>query len=59
VRAAITQALLSQPTAQTPWEPFLDALPDYWLDSARNPKAMTPERFVVELIGPNMTALED
>ena len=59
VRMALAQALMAMPGPQTPWPEFRDRLPGHWLQSATNPRAMSPERFVVELIGPNMTALPD
>jgi len=62
VRAAIVQALLAWPIQPAPWPEFLAGLPAYWLQNSprpvgegHNPHAMTPERFVVEFIGPNMT----
>lgn len=67
VRAAIVQALQAWPTQPAPWPEFLAGLSAYWLQNSplplgkgpgvrvSNPHAMTPERFVVEFIGPNMT----
>ena len=59
VRMALAQALMAMPGPQVPWPEFRDRLPGHWLHSAANPRAMSPEQFVVELIGPNMTALPD
>jgi DEAD/DEAH box helicase domain-containing protein len=55
----IAQALAGAPDARMGLKGFLDFLPRYWSDSAVNPRALEPERYVAELIAPNMLWYED
>ena len=59
VHGAIVQALEAEPEGTIAWQPFLDRLPEFWVTPEANPKAMPPERFVTEFIGPNMQWLDE
>lgn len=58
IRMAIFQALKAN-GGSIKWTDFLQKAPLFWLDSETNPKAMTPQQFVTEFIGPNMHWLSE
>lgn len=51
VRMAVARVLEAKARPVMGWPDFLAALPEWWRDPAR----MSPETFVTEFIGPNMT----
>ncbi len=54
VRMVIAQTLDGAPDGRMGLNTFLDFLPRYWTDPGVNPRALEPERYVAELIAPNM-----
>jgi len=56
VRMGITRAL---PEGGMRLVDFWNHLPRFWQDPEMNPEAMSPERYLVEFIAPNMTWFQD
>ena len=54
VRIGLTKVIDSFQQDQVAWPEFLDRVTKVWFDPAAG-LSMTPERFVSEFIGPNMT----
>ncbi len=59
VRMAILQAATAGGREAVDFQDLMQDVSAFWLDGKRNPRAMDPERFVVEFIGPNMLYLSE